>query len=232
MLKELIDQYYLDRERAKERVQTRFYITDGGKCPRAIFFKFKKAPREEMDARILRMFDHGDYIHRLILSTLFSLGLVRASEINIPPQQIISGRADAILSWENELYVLDIKSINSFLFKNLAQAKEENLNQLQLYLHFFNIQKGILLYVNKDTQELKEFIVLYNRSKVEQLLKDLSFLKTKIDAGVIPSRLLDFPENKECQFCQFKDICGHALAGEMKWTEFKKRLLSQKPLLG
>ena len=232
MLKELIDKFYLDREKAKEREQTRFYITDAGRCSRAIFFKFKKAPREEIEARVLRMFDHGDYIHRLILNTLFSLGLVRSSEINIPPQQVISGRADAILTWENELYVLDIKSMNSFLFKNLLQPKEENLDQLQLYLHFFNIQKGILLYVNKDTQELKEFIVIYDRARSEKLLKGLQELRGKIDNNTIPARLLDFPSNKECQFCQFREICGQALAGEMSWSEFKNKLGSQKSLLG
>ncbi|MBI4358989.1 MAG: PD-(D/E)XK nuclease family protein [Candidatus Nealsonbacteria bacterium] len=231
MLKELIDKFYLDREKGKEREQTRFYVTDAGKCARAVFFKFKKAPRGEMEARVLRMFEHGDYIHRLILSTLFSLGLVRASEINVPTQQIISGRADAILTWENELYVLDIKSINSFLFKNLLQPKEENLDQIQLYLHFFNIQKGILLYVNKDTQELKEFVVISDRARAEKLLQDLQALKTKIDGNVIPARLADFPSNKECQFCQFREICGQASANEMSWSEFKKKLSSQRPLL-
>lgn len=231
MLKELIDKFYLDRERSKNREQTRFYITDAGRCPRSIFFKFKRAPKEEMDARVLRMFDHGDYIHRLILNALFSLGLVRSSEINTPPQKVISGRADAVLSWENELYVLDIKSMNSFLFKNLSQPKEENLDQLQLYLHFFAIQKGILLYVNKDTQELKEFIVIYDRTRAEKLLNELDQLKTKIDGNIIPKRLEDFPSDKQCQFCQFKEICKQALKGEMPWKDFKRKLESQKTLI-
>ena len=170
------------------------------------------------------MFEHGDYIHRLILTTLFSLGLVRASEVNIPPQDLISGRADAVLSVGNELYVLDIKSINSFLFKGLFKPKEENLAQIQLYLHFFKIEKGLLLYVNKDTQELKEFSVIYNSDFSNQLLKDLSLLKEKIEADTIPARLLNYPENKECQFCQFREICKIALAGEMSWPAFKKKI--------
>jgi CRISPR/Cas system-associated exonuclease Cas4 (RecB family) len=233
MLKELIDKFYLDREKGKDREQTRFYVTDAGRCQRTVFFKFKKAPREEIEARVLRLFEHGDYIHRLILNTLFSLGLVRSSEINIPPQQIISGRADAILTYENELYVLDIKSINSFIFKTLVQPKEDNFDQIQLYLHFFQIPKGILLYVNKDTQELKEFIVVYDRSRSEALLKELQALKGKVENNVIPSRLSDYPDNKQCQFCQFREICGQALSGEMNWSELKKKLQGQgqQPLL-
>ena len=224
MLKELIDKYYVDREKAKDREQTRFYITDAGRCPRAIFFKFKKAPKEDMEARILRMFEHGDYIHRLILTTLFSIGLVRSSEINIPPQQIISGRADAIVSFNNELYVLDIKSMNSMSFRKLGEPKEENINQIQLYMHYFKIEKGILLYVNKDTQELKEYILSYNPELSLNLISQLSSLKAKIDADVIPVRLATYPNDWQCTYCAFKEVCSIVNGNELNWGDFKKKI--------
>ena len=225
MLKELIDQFYLDRERDRE--QHHFYITDAGKCPRAIFFKFKNVPREKMEPRVLRMFDHGDYIQMQIMSNLFSLGIVRASEVKIPPQELISGRADAILTLNNQLYVVDFKSMNSMIFKKLEQPKEDNLNQIQLYLHFFKIPKGILLYINKDTLELKEFLVEYNPAIAQRLLKDLSDLKTKIDSNLIPQRNPGWPEDWQCRYCQFKEICGMAGQGNINWEDFKKRIESQ-----
>ena len=225
MLKELIDKFYLDRQ--KDREQHHFYITDAGKCGRAIFFKFKNVPREKMEARVLRMFDHGDYIQMQILSILLSLGIVRASEVNIPPQELVSGRADAICTLGNELYVVDFKSMNSMVFKNLQEAKAENVNQLQLYLHFFKIPKGILLYVNKDTLELKEFLVNYNSTLTQALLKDLAILKSKLNANIIPQRLPEYPENWQCQYCQFKEICLKVGAGEMNWDDFKKKIETQ-----
>ncbi len=222
MLKELIDKFYIDRQRDRE--QHHFYITDAGRCTRATFFKFKNVPREKMDARVLRMFDHGDYIQMQILSTLLSLGIVRASEVNIPPQELVSGRADAIVTLSNELYVVDFKSMNSMIFKNLSSAKEENINQIQLYLHFFKIPKGILLYVNKDTLELKEFVINYNPTLVQALLKDLSVLKDKLDANIVPRRLFEYPKNWQCQYCQFKEICSTAGGDEIDWDEFKRKL--------
>src|SRR3989344_5544351 len=108
MLKELIDQFYLENQKNKE--QTRFYITDAGKCPRAI------------------------------------------------------------LCMGSENYVLDIKSINSMLFRKLTAPKEENIYQVQLYMHYFNIKKGMLLYVDKDQQELKEFIFDYDGDLCKSLL--------------------------------------------------------------
>lgn len=225
MLKELIDKFYLDRDR--DRQQQHFYITDAGKCSRAIFFKFKNVPREKMKPQVLRMFDHGDYIQMQILNTLISLGIVRASEINIPPQELVSGRADAILTLNNELYVVDFKSMNSMIFKSLTQPKEDNINQIQLYLHFFKIPKGILLYVNKDTLELKEFLVEYNPNITSKLLKELTDLKTKIDKNIVPNRMPDYPVNWQCQYCQFKEICSMAGGGEINWENFKQKIESQ-----
>jgi len=122
---------------------------------------------------------------------------------------------------------VDFKSMNSLVFKNLDQPKEDNVNQLQLYLNFFKIPKGILLYINKDTLELKEFLVEYNPAITQKLLKDLSDLKSKIDSNIIPDRIPDFPENWQCQYCQFREICSTAGEGNVKWEDFKKKIESQ-----
>lgn len=222
MLKELIDKFYSDREKARE--QHHFYITDAGKCGRAVFFKFKNVPREKMTPEVLRMFDHGDYIQMQILNTLFSLGLVRSSEVTIPPQEMISGRADAIITLNNGIYVVDFKSINSLVFQKLEAAKQEDINQIQLYLHFFKIPKGILLYVNKNTLELKEFIINYDPIICQKLLRDLTILKTKIESNTVPLPLPDYPDNWQCKYCQFKEICHLVGIKELGWDEFKKKI--------
>lgn len=224
MLKEIIDKYYLDRQKDKE--QYHFYITDAGKCPRQVFFKFKNAPRKEMEANILRLFDHGDYIHKLIMKALLSTREIHvvASEINICPQEMISGRADAIVSDGKDLFILDIKSMNSMIFKNLTSPKEENIYQLQLYLHYFEIPNGILLYVNKDNQKLKEFLVEYDSQLCERLLDNFKKLKEKIDSDIIPLTLPDYPSNWQCRYCQFREICDTAGKGEIHWPEFKKKI--------
>ncbi len=179
-----------------------------------------------MKANILRMFDHGDYIHQLIMKSLLSTRELHvvASEVNIPPQELISGRADAIISNGKELHVLDIKSMNSMIFRNLQQPKEENVNQIQLYLHYFKIKKGILLYVNKDTQELKEFVVNYNKTQVQSLLSELADLKIKINSNTVPSRISNWPSDWQCKYCQFKGLCRMADDGGIKWEDFKKEI--------
>lgn len=231
MLKELIDKFYLDRKKDKE--QKHFYISEAGKCPRQIFFKFKNAPRKEMEANILRLFDHGDHMHQLIMKPLFAVREIRviSAEMDIPPQEIISGRADAIISDGKDLYVLDIKSMNSMVFKNLNEPKEENINQLQLYLHYFKIPKGILLYVDKDKLDLKEFVVNYNKTLAEKILSDLICLKKQIDSNIIPSRIPTYSDDWQCKYCAFREICSMVNGDEVNWEEFKKKIEGQnKPL--
>jgi CRISPR/Cas system-associated exonuclease Cas4 (RecB family) len=224
MLKNLLDNYYLDREHDRE--QNHFYVTDAGKCARAVFFKFKNVPREKMVPDVLRMFDHGDYIQMQMLNSLFSLGIVRASEVTIPPQALISGRADAIVTLENKLYVVDFKSMNSMIFRKLTSPKEDNVNQVQLYMHYFQIPRGILLYVNKDTLALKEFVLEYDKSRVEKLLSYLEDLNGKLKKDIIPDRLVDYPKNSQCRYCQFREICAMAGEGEMRWKDFKEKVES------
>jgi CRISPR/Cas system-associated exonuclease Cas4 (RecB family) len=224
MLKELIDQFYLENQKNKE--QTRFYITDAGKCARAVFFKLKNAPRQALDPRIMRIYEHGENIHRNIFNILYRLKLGVVTEVPIPAQEIVSGRADAILCAGNENYVLDIKSINSYIFKSMSSPKEENVYQIQLYLHYFNIKKGILLYIDKDQQEMKEFLVDYDPELVKGLLDKFYVLKNQVEHGTLPGRLLGYPSNWQCNYCQFKDICKMANGDALSWEEFKKKIES------
>ena len=220
MLKELIDKFYLEQQRNKAQIH--FYITDAGKCPRAVFFKFKNAPREPLDPRIMRVFERGEQMHQNIFNILYRLKIGVTTEVKIPAQEIVSGRADAIICINGENYVLDIKSINSMVFRKLSEPKMENVFQLQLYMHYFNIKKGILLYIDKDQQNIKEFIVDYNEQLVNQLLGSFENLKRKIEANMVPSALPDYPKNWQCSYCAFKDICRLSGRQELSWQKFKE----------
>jgi len=226
MLKEIIDKYYQDKRDNREK--KRFYISDAGKCPRQIFFKFKKAPCKEMEPRILRIFDQGNYVHLRLMRDLFSLGVVVASEINIPPKEDIGGRADAIVRINNELYLVDFKSINSMILNKMGEPKEDHILQIQLYLHFFNLKKGILLYEGKDNSQIKEFLVKYDKKVAKSILEDFERLKINVKKNLIPKQLPDYPDNWQCQYCQFKEICKTAGAKNIEWESFKEKVEAQK----
>lgn len=222
MLKEIIDQFYIDNQ--SEKPQTKFYISDAGKCHRAIFFKFKQAPATKRDPINLRIFEAGEWLHRYIYNVLYQSKIGAITEIPIPANEIISGRTDAIVCLGGENYILDIKTINGFQFKKLQGAKPEHQFQVQLYMHFFNIKKAILLYIDKDKQELKEFIVDYDGQLVKDLLSGLDKLKEQISQDIVPGVLIDYPENWQCAYCQYRAICDIAGKNELGWQEFKAQV--------
>ena len=226
MLKELIDKFYLEQQKHKE--QTHFYITDAGKCARAVFFKFKNAPRAPMEPRLLRVFERGEQLHQNIFNILYRLRIGVTTEVKIPEQEIVSGRADAILCIDGKNYVLDIKSMNSMVFRNLHEPKIENVYQIQLYLHYFKIPHGILMYIDKDKQDIKEFIVQYDEQLVQSLLSQFESLKDKINNDIVPAALQDYPNNWQCSYCQFREICDMAGGEELPWDTFKQKMQEQE----
>lgn len=113
------------------------------------------------------------------------------------------------------------------IFKAMQAPKEENVNQLQLYLHYFRIPKGILLYVNKDTQELKEFVVEYEEKKARSLLAELENLKKNIDLNTVPARIASYPTDWQCRYCPFREVCDAGEPGEMSWEDLKMKIESE-----
>ncbi|MCD6092738.1 MAG: PD-(D/E)XK nuclease family protein [Candidatus Aenigmarchaeota archaeon] len=211
MLVEKIDEFYREREPDKKRDY--FYVSEVGDCPRKIFFKIKNAPKEPMEPRVNRIFHNGDHVHIRLMSVLYSLGLVTASEIEIPPDKLFHGRADAIVHINKENYVLEIKSMNPFIFEKRAMSKPDinHIMQLQLYMHYFNISKGIILVESKGNQELKEFIIQKDEKMIDDILSKFTELKEKIDNNELPpvpdKTGWDFDK---CLYCVYRKTCRKA----------------------
>jgi CRISPR-associated protein Cas4 len=203
MIKELIEEFY--RYKGKDKDKLAFWVSDAGKCPRAIWFSLKGYPKKEPDSRMMRVFEHGDHTHLRIMGVLYSLGLVNASEISIPENEMIHGRADAIITLKGEPHVVEIKSVNQARFKK-KEPSPDHVKQLQLYLYFFKVKKGILLYENKDTQELKEYAIEYDAKLVKDIIALFNDLKDKAEKGIMPEIPKDL-ESWRCEYCAYLEEC-------------------------
>ena len=83
----------------------------------------------------------------------------------------ISGRLDFLI--KHELYgstVVELKSINDKGFQALEAPKPDHTVQLQIYLNVSGYQHGIVLYENKNTQEVKAFVMEKNVKHWEQIV--------------------------------------------------------------
>lgn len=206
MLKEKIDSFYREEEKVRERDY--FYVSEVDDCKRKIYFKLKGAPKEDLDPQTKRKFERGNQIHQKLVSALYSTGLVTASEVKMPEESLFHGRADAIVSLNGDNYVVEIKSTSPYGFKSMDEPKRSWHRQLQLYLHHFDIDQGIILAECKGTQKLKEFIIDRDDEMVESIISQFKELKGKIEEGKIPEKPeKDGWEYDKCKYCRYKLVC-------------------------
>lgn len=72
---------------------------------------------------------------------------------------------------EHGIIPVELKSINTAGFGKLTRPKEEHFIQLQLYLQLGKYECGIVLYENKNDQQIKAFLVVRDDAIWESLLE-------------------------------------------------------------
>ena len=169
----------------------------------------------------MRVFDNGNHVHSRLMSILYRSSDIRvvAGEIKIPDNPKILGTCDAIVGIDEENFILDFKSINSRGFSYLDEEKPDHKVQLLLYLFYFKIRKGYIIYENKDDQSLKEFLVdsetPENKELISQIFAKLDKLGIYIKEHALPDKPKDL-ESWRCTYCDFKEECSKNFNGDSK----------------
>lgn len=207
MIIEKLNDYYLSLTKRERKGY--FYCTDVARCPRDVYYEMSGHKGEEESAKGMRRMRAGSHSHLRLLSDLHSAGVrVVASELSIPENELIHGRCDCIINDGKDDMVIDFKTSGDYGFNLLKEGngnKDHEL-QVQLYLHFFQKQWGLIIYENKNDNELLEIPVEYNKELCEQALQNLKELKQKIDNKILPAIPQDIQKWK-CSYCRFKKKC-------------------------
>ena len=146
----------------------------GNTCDRYLYIAYNgMAPEQAITAQTQRIFDNGSYLENRMDEYFTALDIVLEREkvvkLDSPP---ISGRVDFLLkhSTHGEI-ALELKSINTRGFGALMKGpKPEHVVQLQIYLNLLPMDKGIILYENKNDQQLKSFVIDKDINEWESLL--------------------------------------------------------------
>ena len=196
MIKEIIE------SKQTEHISSgKFSISSIGQCWKKRYLMIKGEYKGDFDQKTLRTFSIGNLIHQQITKELFQKAEqfnwhVLAGELDIPMQRYLSGRCDLIManSKTGEKIIVDFKSVSQWSFSKINEKEEypyiENYKkQLQLYLHFFKIEKGILLFVNKSNSEIKETEIKYDKELCLRLIKEIEdFFINFVDKNIEPPK--------------------------------------------
>ena len=59
---------------------------------------------------------------------------------------------------------------------------------------------------------------------IKPCANNVTKIKWGPDSGIIPIRSEGYPDNWQCKYCQFKEICDMVDGGEVRWDDFKGKL--------
>lgn len=182
-----IDHFLNNKQERTSKERDYFYMSEVGNSKKELYEKLKNLKKsEKFDAKTYRILENGNCVHERFMKWFAEMGILVGAEIEVN-NDLVHGRCDALISDGEQNYVVEIKSCSQWTFQKLVKPSSSHYLQLQFYLYYININKGILLYECKDNQSIKTFYVESDRLLVEKYIEELKKLKEMINKGEEPS---------------------------------------------
>lgn len=180
--------------------------SQAGQCMRHNYYMRKQYDSDgDIGARTQRIFDNGTYTHERIQNYLLEMNLLICDEVPLLNEEYnIQGHTDGFLDLpEDEVAILEIKSINDNQFNQLKDAKEEHKKQGLIYLYCAEERRQQLRSKYKTLEEFyasQEERAEYYRSKYQYMKGGRKFtreqkIQHEVDLNLICDDILFRTEN-------------------------------------
>lgn len=180
---------------------------------------YKQAQGEQVPVGLKRIFSEGDAIHEKWQRLFIRGGYAEPLDCDYSrfnEEFDLSYTPDIICNIDGQQYVVEIKSVNSFLFKNMQKKGTHHTDgrkQCQLYMYLTNIPNGIVLCEDKNTQEFRVYLYKASYKEVEPYiarLEKIQYYKHRLqDKGKLVSRHEKCTgyQCKMAEQCPMCDVC-------------------------
>ena len=214
MLAELIDEYILEKRETQVRDNSKFRVSDAGRCRLMRYWKRQGKPfTDEPDERTLRVFEVGHVFHNWLQDLLELQGTLAGREIRVEDIHRI-GHIDALVLPEGGPLVLyDFKTVNSRKFSYLSAEADRHYHfQAATYALLLPLGVGSIriAYVSKDDLRIQEVPVDLEDIR-GQVVEDWAILVKAWNEGKEPE---PNPMSWECKYCAYGSACPHRLLEE------------------
>jgi CRISPR/Cas system-associated exonuclease Cas4 (RecB family) len=203
-----------------------------GECPRYWYLAFDGATFEDnADAYGAANMTAGTLSHARIQDAMMNSGVAKIyrDDDNQPTTEFkiryddppIFGYGDAMLDWEGEEIVGEIKTMLNEGFeyrKNSMKPKTGHLIQLLIYMKILGKKKGVLIYENKNNHELLVLPVEVDdnyREWIDNAFEWMREVRKAWEGRTLPIK--NYRANsKICKTCPIKAACDEAGPGVVK----------------
>jgi CRISPR/Cas system-associated exonuclease Cas4 (RecB family) len=112
-----------------------------------------------------------------------------------------------------DVFVVDFKSMKDEYFGELTQPKPEHVIQVHIYMWLLGLSAAVVVYENKNSQELREFVVKRNEKVIERIKEESAWMQAILKENLLPPRVdgavrSDMP----CRLCEFQKLCWSSAA--------------------
>lgn len=203
-----------------------------GECPRYWYLAFEGNIFEDnSDAYAVANMTSGTMGHERIQKAMMDSGLAKTFQddkgnnttefkiINSDPP--IFGFGDAMINWDGEEIVGEIKTMNNeaFEYRKISQKpKTGHLVQLLIYMKILKKAKGVLIYENKNNHEIMAIPVEVNDRYIKWVDYAFDWMRTVRKAWedkTLPKK--NYRSNsKICKNCPLSKVCATSEAGSVK----------------
>lgn len=211
----------IDRVIANRKSEVRKYLGAseiGEPCYRKLWYGYNYG-KKDMSPRIRRIMDFGHYLEDYVIKLLKESGVTVYDRSDDGTQFRFvdfngrySGGCDAIIRDipdSDRLHVLEIKSANKKRFEQFKKLGVKNFEpkywaQIHVYMHYFKIDRGLFLIINKDDCELYYERCTYDEKTA--LMYNNKALQI-VDAIDPPDRHYSKETDFHCKMCDYKQEC-------------------------
>ena len=162
-------------------------------------------------AELQRTFDVGTWYHIYMQSILYRIGYLEQAEVPVVnKEKYLNGKADGVFKEEvfGEKVVLEIKTMNNWNFtKAVFKPFKKHEFQASLYARELGAKKVLYLYINKDTSEIREFLMPINEEQLSIADKKMGNVIEHVKEKTLPTRSCPDKFCDNALACPFASLC-------------------------
>jgi CRISPR/Cas system-associated exonuclease Cas4 (RecB family) len=210
MLTEIIAKYIQEKRQAEIRDNSKFRVSDAGRCHLMRYWKRQGKPASDMpDDRAQRIFEVGNVFHVWLQDVLTETGRLFEKELRVEDTHRI-GHIDAIVHTDKGLVLYDFKTVHS---RKFHWKRKEGMNgdlhyAMQAFTYSTMLRTGVvdvrIAYISKDDLCIEEVSVLQIDDIAEYVYQDWL---TLISAWERRERPTPNPAEWECKYCIYRTEC-------------------------
>lgn len=178
-------------------------------CPRAQVFGYMNAPAtRQYNPTLQNLFNDGHFRHLRWQIMLLNAGILTDIEVPIAMEKYrLTGSMDGLN--RNGPWMFELKGTSQFKSVQQKGALPAHIKQVNAYLMASDLDKAIIIYECKSTQDWLEIEVEKDPVIVAELVEILELLNSAIDTGTLPE-VKDACKNQEgyeYNNCAYSGIC-------------------------